>query len=79
VAPVGLERNNLFVEGRRWTEGAYVPAYVRRHPFIMVEAPGGASAALAVDAASELISKDQGGGGEPLFEGTQPSAVTLRA
>jgi hypothetical protein len=56
-----------------------VPAYVRRHPFILVEAPGGDSAALAVDAGSELISKEQEVLGAPLFEGGQPCAVTLRA
>lgn len=79
VALVGLERTNLFVEGSAWAEDAYVPAYVRRHPFVMVESRDRTSAALAVDAASELISQEPGTEGAALFDGTQPSAVTLRA
>lgn len=79
VALVGLERTNLFVDGSRWSAGAYVPAYVRRYPFIMVEAVDKSGAALAVDATSELIAKDEGKEGTPLFEGEKPSAATLRA
>jgi hypothetical protein len=79
VALVGLERSNLFVEGTSWDAGAYVPAYVRRYPFIMIEATDRSSAALAVDAASDLIAKEQGSGGAPLFEGDKPSEGTLRA
>lgn len=44
VAPVvmlGLrDRENLFVDGEdRWT-GTYVPAFVRRYPFVLAELPG---------------------------------------
>jgi hypothetical protein len=79
VALVGFERVNLFVEDGRWSEGAYIPAYVRRHPFIMVESVDRSTAALAVDAGSDLINQGQGTEGELLFEGGRPSAVTLRA
>lgn len=79
VALVGLERANLFVEGGRWATGAYVPAYVRRYPFIMVEGADRSGAALAVDAASDLIRKEQGSDGAGLFEGEKPSQATLRA
>ena len=44
VAPVvvlGLRnRENLFVDGQdRWT-AAYIPAFVRRYPFVLAELPG---------------------------------------
>jgi hypothetical protein len=37
LALVGLrEGENLFVDADgKWTEGAYVPAYIRRHPFML--------------------------------------------
>jgi hypothetical protein len=82
VALVGLERTNLFVEEGRWAEGAYVPAYIRRYPFLMIEAADKSGFALAVDAASELITKeesDAAGAGAPLFEDAQPSQASLRA
>jgi hypothetical protein len=78
VALVGLERVNLFVEDGRWVEGAYVPAYVRRYPFVLAEANDKSGFALAVDQASALIAKE-GEAGEALFEGDQPAAVTKRA
>jgi hypothetical protein len=79
VALVGLERFNLFVEDNRWAAGAYVPAYVRRYPFIMIEAADKSGAALGVDAASDLIAREAGSEGALLFDGDKPSAVTLRA
>jgi hypothetical protein len=78
VALVGLERANLFVEDGRWSDGAYVPAYVRRYPFLLIEAPDKSGFGLAVDAASGLIARE-GEAGEPLFAGQEPGAVTLRA
>jgi hypothetical protein len=80
VALVGLERSNLFVEEGRWAEGAYVPAYIRRYPFLMIEAADKSGFALAVDAASELITKEESvATGAPLFEDAKPSQASLRA
>lgn len=78
VALLGLEKVNLFVDGERWAEGAYVPAYVRRYPFVMIEAADGSGFALAVDAASKLIGKEQGTEGASLFQDGRPAPVTLR-
>jgi hypothetical protein len=79
VALVGLERANLFVEGGRWEEGAYVPAYVRRYPFLLIEAPDQSGFGLAIDAASPQVIRD-GEQGEALFTDTsEPAPVTLRA
>lgn len=76
VAVVGLGRGNGFVEEGVWTQGAYVPAYVRRYPFVFAEVEGGF--ALAVDADAPMLSKD-GETGEPLFVDGAPSPVTRQA
>jgi hypothetical protein len=74
VAVLGLERANRFVADDRWVEGAYVPAYVRRYPFVFVEASDDRFA-LALDMASERVA--QGGEeGEPLFADGEPTPIT---
>ena len=41
---------NLFVDaGGQWAEGAYVPAYVRRYPFLPVTTEGSETLMLAID------------------------------
>jgi len=58
LAVTGLNAGrNLFVspEGT-WREGYYIPAYVRRYPFISVEIEAGGPKMLGVDSASEFIS-----------------------
>lgn len=40
VAVLGLHQDqNLFVEGGRWRENTYIPAYLRRYPFCLVDIP----------------------------------------
>lgn len=78
VALVGLEQANLFVDGGKWDEGSYVPAYVRRYPFVLIEAADKSGFGLAIDAASPQVARD-GEAGEPLFDGDKPAAVSLRA
>lgn len=48
------EGENLFVEADgAWKLGRYVPAYVRRYPFIVTETPDKAAQLLAIDSASD--------------------------
>lgn len=56
VAILGLRTDeNLFVTpARRWIEGVYVPAYVRRYPFIFIEAANG-QLILAVDEGGDFL------------------------
>jgi hypothetical protein len=78
VAVVGLrERENLYVRpDGSWEPRAYVPAYVRRYPFIFLESPDQAQFTLCIDeAAGRLVE----GEGEPLFEGDAPAAAALHA
>lgn len=54
LAVVGVKQGiNLFVEVTgAWRSGAYVPAYLRRYPFIAAETPDGSARLLTIDAAS---------------------------
>ncbi len=64
---------NLFVtESGKWLDDAYVPAYVKRYPFIFVEHDGGNQLVLCVDDASNLIID---GNSRPLFIDGAPSEV----
>jgi hypothetical protein len=63
VAIIGLRDNeNLFVNKKgEWLEDTYIPAYIRRYPFIFSETPGSDQLTLCVDLESEVIKdgKDQ--------------------
>ncbi len=78
VALMGLEQSNLFVEDGKWAEGTYVPAYVRRYPFILIEAADRSGYALGIDAGSGQVVKG-GRKGKALFENNEPSEVTKLA
>ena len=59
AAVMGLRVDeNLFVaDDGRWIEGIYVPAYVRRYPFVFIEAPED-KLILAIDEGSGLLVDD---------------------
>lgn len=67
VAMLGLRsRENLFVDDQeRWT-AAYVPAFVRRYPFVLAELSQ-ESMAVCIDEAYAGLSEAEGEG-EPLFD-----------
>lgn len=53
MAVTGLGDNrNLFIEGKAWRAHSYVPAYVRRYPFILTRSLDGQDTLLSVDTAS---------------------------
>lgn len=82
VAVLGLERANLFVSADgAWAADRYIPAYVRRYPFVFVETGEGAKLALGVDVASDRVVAAPGGGEglSPLFVGAEPSPLTQEA
>ncbi len=91
-APViitGLRQNeNLFVDADgRWTEPHYIPAYVRRYPFIFAdESATSGRLTLCVDRDSDRVVdqlaapfRDDGGKLALFFEGTQPTEATKQA
>jgi hypothetical protein len=84
VVLVGVRQaQNLFVEeDGRWTVGCYVPAFVRRYPFVLLrdrsaEQPGGAPAVrLGLDVDAPMLTRS--GAAAPLFEDGKPSEVMKR-
>ncbi|MFT6916467.1 MAG: hypothetical protein ACJAWL_002807 [Motiliproteus sp.] len=76
AAVTGLrDQQNLFVDGKgQWSEG-YIPAYVRRYPFV-VAAAGDKQLTVCIDEGYSGINRGQRG--EPLFEGGQHSAYLKR-
>lgn len=66
LAVVGLrEANNLFVsaDGKKW-DATYIPAYVRRYPFVFLQQPND-DLTLCIDVAANAL---EPGHARPLFE-----------
>jgi hypothetical protein len=61
VAILGLRDNeNLFVNAKgEWEQDTYIPAYIRRYPFIFSEVPGGDQLSLCIDMIDDVI-EDKG-------------------
>jgi len=80
VALTGLAAGqNLYVEpDGSWRRGAYIPAYLRRHPFFLMRtAPGSEELALCLDPSAPQLGPAEG---EALFtEGGKPGPVVERA
>ncbi len=67
VAILGLRDNeNLFLDANNnWEESAYIPAYIRRYPFIFSEIPNSDQLTLCVDNVPEVIEE---GDKQPFFD-----------
>lgn len=67
VAVVGLrDKDNLFLDDAgRWEPGTYVPAFVRRYPFVLAEQKGGEELTVCVDEAFDGLNTTEG---EALFD-----------
>lgn len=78
MAILGLRTaQNLFIVGAgTWQERIYVPAYVRRYPFIFMTGADQSQFALCIDAASPFIVD---GDANPFFRGGQPTELTKNA
>lgn len=84
LAVVGLtEGRNLFLErDGAWRPGSYVPAYVRRYPFIAMELPDKTQQLLALDRASDRVVTPVAGrsDAQPLFDDAgEPTPFTQSA
>ena len=77
LAVLGLERANRFVADGGWAEDSYVPAYVRRYPFVFAEMNAD-SFALALDTASDRVMRG-GEEGDALFDNGEPTDLTQAA
>lgn len=79
VAVLGLEaEQNRFVIADQWRPQTYVPAYLRRYPFVFARTSNPDGYVLAIDADADMLVQD-GEEGQPLFEGGQPAAITRQA
>ncbi|RWO38986.1 MAG: SapC family protein [Mesorhizobium sp.] len=89
-APViitGVRHNeNLFVDAEgKWTAPHYIPAYVRRYPFILAEDPTSAGRlTLCVERASDrivdqLLAPSRDDKILPFFSGNEPTEATKQA
>lgn len=79
VAILGLRDNeNLFYKPKgEWEDDAYVPAYIRRYPFIFSEMPGNDNLSLCVDYDDSII---EDGGEQRFFEDDgKPSTLAQNA
>lgn len=76
LALVGIGDNrNLFVEAdAAWAEGCYIPAFLRRYPFLLVRRAAD-SIELCVDPDSELLTT---AGPRALFADGKPTALTRK-
>jgi hypothetical protein len=77
VAVLSFTQRNRFVKGEDWQSDAYMPAYVRRYPFVFAQVEGGF--ALAIDADAPNVVKSGAEDGEPLFVDGKPSLFTQQA
>lgn len=75
VLGVGGNRNSFIDDAGQWRADTYIPAYIRRYPFIVATGPAN-QAYLAIDEAAESFSPD---GGQVLFDGLAPSNITRQA
>lgn len=72
VAVLGLRDNeNLFVEEDGKWNGHYIPAFVRRYPFVPADV-GEGEVVICIDEAAGCLSREAG---EPLFVGDKPSPL----
>jgi hypothetical protein len=78
VAVLGLQpgRNLFLDDGGAWISNTYVPAYVRRYPFILTTSQDGQKHALCVDMASALVAR---GATRPFFAAGEPTEMTQNA
>jgi SapC len=75
AALLGLSHGeNLYVDRSRW-DARYIPAYIRRYPFLTATLPGSGGINVLVD---EAWSGFGAQAGEPLFEADDSPAPALR-
>lgn len=79
IVVLGLEQGkSLFVDAKgKWT-GPYIPAFVRRYPFVFAQSADKQTFTLCIDEAYVGVDS-KGKKGEKLYDGDQPSETLNRA
>ncbi len=77
VVILGLRgsKNQFVSDDGTWQAGVYIPAYVRRYPFILMESPDKQQYTLCVDEAASHF----GDTGQAFFEDGEPAEVSKKA
>lgn len=78
VTSLEADRNQFIVDGQFRT-GSYIPAYLRRYPFVFARDENSDHLILCLDHASSRVGKRGDAGAVPLFEGDEPTAATRQA
>lgn len=78
LAVLGVRKDeNLFVDDRgAWKGESYIPAYIRRYPFIFLESEDGKTLSLCIDEAAGATSKSDV---RPFFRDGEPTDATRGA
>ncbi|MCD8563064.1 MAG: SapC family protein [Alphaproteobacteria bacterium] len=79
VAILGLrDGENLFLKpDNTWEDNMYIPAYIRRYPFIFSEMPGGENLSLCIDMDKSIVEESND---QPFFEKDgKPSLLSQNA
>jgi hypothetical protein len=79
TAILGLEQQNYFVENGRWKEGAYIPAYVRKYPFVFMNVPDEDRFLLCIDEDAPQFKKGGGKQTLPFYKDGKASEMTMHA
>lgn len=81
VVIVGVRRDeNLFVDAQgEWTKPHYIPAYVRRYPFVLAGEDCAERLTVCIDLESDRVTDIVSATTATLFDGTEPSEVTRQA
>jgi len=79
IALLGLrDHQNLFVDAAgNWEAGVYIPAYIRRYPFIFMAGGEDGRYILCLDEDADALTESADG--RPLFVNGEPTDVTNRA
>ncbi|MEM7067696.1 MAG: SapC family protein [Pseudomonadota bacterium] len=68
---------NLYVNGRgKWRENTYIPAYVRRYPFLLLESKEDDRLSLLADTESGFFNEKNG---DALYDGDKPTEAAEQA
>jgi hypothetical protein len=76
IALLGLRRDeNLFVDDKGNWAGGYIPAFIRRYPFVLIEKPGEQDLTVGIDEAFQGFNASEG---EAIFDGEGKDTPALQ-
>jgi hypothetical protein len=79
VTSLSADANRFIDDAGSYRPGAYIPAYLRRHPFALVNDPANGQWVLGIDEFSTRLAPLDAPGALPLFQAGEPSAATREA